>query len=255
MAPTVGGQSRGAPASTPAAARRCGCRCRRRRRRRGTFRLCGGASAVTGGPASGRRSVAAVGSRRRPRPSRRPPRRYRAGRSAGAAAPAGRHARSRRRVRWTWTPISASRPIRPGQWARTAGLRGGLRERGRAAGVRRDRSKDTATAGGGVDQAGRRRVRRRPADADGARHLGPGHGRPDSSPVNRGEGARQLASVAVSNRNPKEGKERNRYESFGCSYSAVGGLAVGVWRQGGADAQHDQPGRAGSDVGAGIPPG
>ena len=67
----------------------------------GTLRLHGGGGGDPE-PPLGRRWVAAVGSRRRPRPSRRLQRRYRVGPKRGHGGAAGRHARPRRRFRiWT----------------------------------------------------------------------------------------------------------------------------------------------------------
>lgn len=53
----------------------------------------------------------------------------------------------------------------------------------------------------------------------------------------------------------RTGRKERCYEPFGCSYPTVGGLPVGVCRQGGADAAHDRSGRAGGDVGSGVSPG
>lgn len=58
--------------------------------------------------------------------------------------------------------------------------------------------------------------------------------------------------MQVNYRNPTDATERKHHEHVGRSHSAVGSRTIGVQRQGGADAQHDQPGRAGSGLGPGV---
>ena len=151
------------------------------------------AVALGGGPEGGfSPTVAAVvGSRPRPRPSRRPPRRYQQ---------CGDRARRRRgppaRYGDEFLDMNSDFSVPPDSaraTGKTAGLRGGFRQRRRAAGVRRNRVQRQGSAGGGVDQAGRRRVWQRPANADGARYLGQDTEGPNE-PGNREGGSRQLAA-------------------------------------------------------------
>src|SRR5258707_14286263 len=79
---------------------------------------------------------------------------------------------------------------------------------------------------------------------------------PGTAPEREGAATAYRATVSNRNQNLNRKDRRERcYESVGCTHSAVGGLAIGVWCQGRVDAPHDWSGRAGGDVGSGVPPG
>ena len=108
--------------------------------------------------------------------------------AAGAVAPSRAEARARRRRRAAmreygdeFLDMDSDIGVAPDYGSRRSGrvrLSGGFRERGRAAGIRGDRTQRRRRGRGRVDQTGRRRVRWRPAGADGAGHLGPGSRQP-----------------------------------------------------------------------------
>lgn len=78
---------------------------------------------------------------------------------------------------------------------------------------------------------------------------------PDGSGRGEATAYRTTASNRIRITWTRTGRKERCYEPFGCSYPTVGGLPVGVCRQGGADAAHDRSGRAGGDVGSGVSPG